>query len=101
MTTRERIYNVVAQIPRGCVATYGQVARLAGNPRMARAVGSALHDNNDPVHVPCHRVVNREGRVADAFAFGGYNVQMGLLKDEGVGFIREGYVDLEHYQWDA
>ncbi len=53
----QRIYDVVRQIPRGKVATYGQVARLAGNPRWARVVGFALHVNNDPEHVPCYRVV--------------------------------------------
>ena len=101
MTTQERIYEAVSRIPKGRVATYGQIARLAGNPAMARAVGSALHRNRDPEHVPCHRVVNHEGRVSPAFAFGGYNVQIDLLRDEGVTFVRHGYVDLEKCLWDA
>ncbi len=54
----DRIYDVVKQIPKGRVATYGQVAAMAGNPRWARVVGYALHSNPDPEHIPCYRVVN-------------------------------------------
>ena len=66
----ERIYAVVRQIPYGRVATYGQIAALAGNPRWSRVVGYALHVNPDPAHIPCFRVVNRFGEVSSAFAFG-------------------------------
>lgn len=59
----ERIYEVVKKIPRGRVASYGQIAALAGNPRWARVVGYALHVNPDPETIPCYRVVNREGRL--------------------------------------
>ena len=61
MNSYERIYAVVRSIPRGTVATYGQVARLAGNPRWARVVGYALHVNPDPEGIPCYRVVDRNG----------------------------------------
>ena len=71
MTVFEKIYEQVRKIPRGKVATYGQIAMLAGNPRWARAVGYALHANPDPEGIPCYRVVNRFGRTAPAFAFGG------------------------------
>ena len=54
----KRIYEAVKRIPKGCVATYGQVAAMAGEPKMARAVGNALHKNPDPEHIPCYRVVN-------------------------------------------
>ena len=54
----KKIYEAVKQIPKGCVATYGQVAEMAGNPRMSRAVGNALHKNPDPGHIPCYWVVN-------------------------------------------
>ena len=74
-----KVYEVVKQIPKGKVATYGQIARLCGNPRMARQVGWALHVNPEPYITPCHRVVNRNGRLAAAFAFGGENVQTTLL----------------------
>ena len=93
----ERIYNVVSAIPKGKVATYGQVAVLAGNPRWARVVGYALHNNPKPVIIPCHRVVNREGKVAEAFAFGGGNRQRELLEAEGIVFETDGTVDLTKY----
>lgn len=66
----ELIYDVVRRIPRGKVATYGQIAMLAGNPRWSRVVGYALHVNPDPAHIPCYRVVNRLGEPSRAFAFG-------------------------------
>ncbi len=94
----EKIYDVVKQIPRGTVATYGQVAALAGNKRWARVVGYALHVNPDPDGIPCYRVVNREGRLSDAFAFGGGNQQKLLLEADGVEVV-DNHVDLEIYQW--
>lgn len=95
----ERIYAVVRQIPPGRVATYGQVAARAGNPRWARVVGYALHVNPEPGVIPCHRVVNRFGETSKAFAFGGEDVQRRLLEDEGVRFTAEGRVDLKRYLW--
>ena len=94
----EKIYDVVRQIPRGTVATYGQVARLAGNHHWARVVGYALHVNPDPEGIPCYRVVNREGRLSDAFAFGGVNQQKELLESDGIEVV-DNYVDLKRYQW--
>ena len=101
MSVFERIYEVVKQIPIGKVATYGFVAMLAGNPRWARVVGYALHSNPAPMIIPCHRVVNREGRVAEAFAFGGGNVQRELLEKEGVVFECDGTIDLKKYGWNG
>lgn len=92
-----RIYDVVKTIPEGKVATYGQVAMAAGNPRWARVVGYALHNNPSPDTIPCYRVVNREGRVAKAFAFGGGNRQRELLEAEGVEFTLDGRVIMEKY----
>ena len=94
----ERIYEVVKRIPYGRVATYGQVAAMAGNPRWARVVGYALHANPDPEHIPCFRVVNRNGEVSKAFVFGGENAQIRLLQSEGVE-VTDGRVDLSKYQW--
>lgn len=99
-STFDLIYDIVRRIPRGKVATYGQIAALAGNPRLSRAVGYALHVNPDPAGIPCFRVVNREGRVSPAFAFGGENRQIALLEAEGVTFTREGYVDMEKHLWE-
>ncbi len=90
----KRIYEAVKKIPKGKVATYGQVAAMAGNPRMARAVGNALHNNPDPENVPCYRVVNSKGELAGAFAFGGEDVQAQLLKEDGID-VKDGRVDLE------
>ena len=98
-STFELIYDVVKQIPKGKVATYGQVASLAGNKRWSRVVGYALHSNPDPTTIPCHRVVNRLGEVSKAFAFGGKNRQITLLENEGVGFVND-RVDLKKYQWN-
>ena len=82
---------------KGKVATYGQVAMIAGNPRWARVVGYALHVNPAPGVIPCHRVVNREGRVAAGFAFGGEGVQRQLLELEGIAFEEDGRIDLERH----
>ncbi len=96
----DRIYAVVRRIPYGRVATYGQVATLAGNPRWARVVGYALHANPDPAGIPCYRVVNRSGEVSPAFAFGGGNRQIALLQDEGIEFGPDGRIDLKRFGWN-
>ena len=96
----ELIYDVVRQIPRGKVATYGQIAMLAGNPHWSRVVGYALHVNPEPGRIPCHRVVNRFGEPSSAFAFGGVNEQISLLEGEGVTFT-DGKVDLSKYLWNG
>jgi len=101
MTTFEKIYSVVRQIPEGKVSTYGQIARLAGNPKWARVVGYALHVNPAFGEIPCHRVVNREGRTAPAFAFGCSDVQRAMLESEGVTFLPDGRVDLEKHNWNG
>lgn len=101
MTTFELIYEQVQRIPRGKVATYGQIATLAGNPRWARVVGYALHSNPDPEGIPCYRVVNRFGGLAPAFAFGGLEIQARLLRADGVEVREDNTVDLERYLWDG
>lgn len=92
----KRIYEAVKKIPSGHVATYGQVAALAGDKRMARAVGNALHKNPDPDNIPCFRVVNAKGELAGEFAFGGAGAQAKLLEAEGIEVI-DGKVDLKKY----
>ena len=92
----KRIYEAVKKIPKGHVATYGQIAEMAGNPKMSRAVGNALHKNPDPLHIPCFRVVNSKGELAGAFAFGGGKAQAELLREDGVEVV-DGKVDLEKY----
>lgn len=99
MSLFERVYEYVKTVPRGKVVTYGQVAAAIGAPRCARQVGWVLHVNPEPGVIPCHRVVNREGRLAPAFAFGGEAVQASLLEAEGVEVVG-GYVDLNKYRWE-
>ena len=94
----KRIYEAVKKIPKGCVATYAQVAEAAGDKKMARAVGNALHKNPDPSSIPCHRVVNAKGELAGNYAFGGAWKQAEILESEGVEVI-DGRVDLEKYRW--
>ncbi len=96
-----QVYEIVKQIPCGKVASYGQIARLAGNPRASRAVGYALHVNPQPGVIPCHRVVNRQGRLAPAFAFGGLDAQKNMLAAEGVRVTGEDCVDMKQFGWDA
>ena len=96
-----RVYEVVKQIPQGKVTTYGAIARIVGNPRMSRQVGWALHVNPEPYVIPCHRVVNRQGKLSGAFAFGGKNVQRDLLVGEGVEFVDDDTVNLVKHLWEG
>ena len=100
--TFEEVYEVVRMVPRGKVATYGQIASILGNVRWARVVGYALHDNPDGEKTPCYRIVNKAGKCADAFVFGGRNVQIDLLRADGIPVSDDGYVqDMEKYQWNG
>ena len=94
-----RIYEIVKQIPKGKVASYGQIAMLAGNPRGARGVGFALHHNPEPGVIPCHRVVFKDGSVCTGFAFGGPEIQRAMLTVEGVPFLPDGRVDMARARW--
>lgn len=93
----KRIYEAVKKIPKGMVATYADVAEMAGDRKMARAVGNALHKNPDPSTIPCHRVVNSKGELAGEYAFGGAWKQAQILESEGVE-ITEGKVNLKKYR---
>lgn len=92
------IYDAVKTVPKGTVATYGQIALMSGHRGAARAVGNALHINPFPGEVPCHRVVNSRGMLAPEFAFGGIDEQAKRLRTEGVQ-VCDGIVDLEQYQF--
>ena len=98
MTTFDKVYEAVKLIPRGSVATYGQVAEAIGNKRLSRVVGYALHVNPRPGVIPCHRIVTRDGAVSGAFAFGGANRQVELLRAEGVAFVDETHVDMARHR---
>lgn len=97
----QKVYEVVKHIPKGKVATYGQIARILHSPHASRAVGYALHVNPYFGVVPCHRVVNRYGRLAPSFAFGGQNTQKEMLEREGVAVNEQYLVDLTVYGWKA
>lgn len=96
----QRVYEAVSKIPKGKVATYGQIASMCGVPRAARQVGWALHQNPYEGVVPCHRVVDRFGNLSKSFGFGGAEVQKALLEKEGV-FVDDNFrVALEKYRWN-
>lgn len=94
-----QVFELVAQIPAGKVATYQQIAQLAGlkNPRQ---VGRILHHNTQPEIYPCHRVIRSDGRVADGYAFGEQFGQIVMLRGEGVE-CRGGKIDLSRYKWQS
>lgn len=92
----KRIYEAVKKIPKGKVTTYAQIAEMAGDRKMARAVGNALHKNPDPEGIPCFRVVNSKGECSGSFAFGGLDEQAKRLREDGVEVV-DNRVDLEKY----
>lgn len=100
MNTFDRIYEVVKKIPKGQVASYGQVAALAGSKRWARVVGYALHVCPEPGRIPWHRVVKRDGSLAFDGAEGALNLQRVLLESESVRF-KDGKVIMKDYQWET
>ena len=98
----ERTYELVRQIPKGRVASYGQIARMLGEPRKARFVGFAMHSSPGVAGgVPCHRVVFKDGKLAPGFAFGGPGAQRSLLEGEGITFLPDGRVDMGACAWEA
>lgn len=89
------VYSVVTSIPKGKVMTYGQIAYLVGRPQNSRLVGCALRGVSAELHLPCHRVVNCQGRIAP-----GWPEQRKLLEEEGVLFKKNGCVNMKVYQWE-
>jgi|SRR3989344_74078 len=93
----EQVYTLVRNIPRGKVTTYGAIGKKLG--MSPRVVGYILHLNPDGAKIPCHRVVNINGRVAPRYAFGGHDEQKRRLEQEGIEFIDEQHLDLKKYLW--
>ena len=93
MTFFEQVYALVQQVPPGYVTTYGAIARALGT-RDARRVGHALHANPSGDTTPCHRVVNKDGKLSESYAFGGSIEQYAKLVSEGVTFLDHTHVDL-------
>ena len=94
-----KVYDIVMHVPKGKVSTYGMIATLSGNPNAARAVGQILHKNPNPIKIPCHRIVNRNGRLAPSFAFGGSDIQKILLEREGISFDSNNKINMKQYEW--
>jgi methylated-DNA-protein-cysteine methyltransferase related protein len=95
----ERVYELVAQIPQGKVATYGQIAGLLGDRCNARVVGWAM--KAAPSNLPCHRVVNRLGEMAPGYVFGSRQLQKDILESEGVTFKENECIDLKRHLWEG
>ncbi|MCL1904321.1 MAG: methylated-DNA--[protein]-cysteine S-methyltransferase [Oscillospiraceae bacterium] len=95
----EKVFAAVREIPAGKVVSYSQIAIRAGSPRACRAVGNILHSNPSQQNAPCHRVVHNDGRLAEAYVFGGKGKQEALLKSEGVEFFSNGSVDMDKYRF--
>ena len=100
MSTYDKIYAVVRQIPEGRVATYGQIAQLANLPGQARLVGYALYRVERRLNVPWHRVINAQGEIPDSpHRLGADDLQRSLLKQEAITFSASGKISLQEYQW--
>lgn len=100
MTFRDKVYNIAKKIPKGKVATYGQIARLAGNPKASRAVGMFMRTNPYAPFVPCHRVVGSNGSLIGYSGGKGIATKKTMLISEGVLFIKN-KVDLSRSQWNV
>jgi methylated-DNA-protein-cysteine methyltransferase-like protein len=98
-TFRDAVLSVVREVPRGRVATYGQIALLAGRPGAARQVGYVLHGARDEEDVPWQRIINASGRIS-TFRLGFGDLQRELLRSEGVPVSDDGKLDLDEYRWN-
>jgi len=94
-----RVYDIVSRIPEGQVATYGQIAFMAGNPYASRIVGYAM-SRAPSEQLPCHRVVNKQGKMAPDQVFGGQDIQRSMLEQEGVTFKPNGCIDMKKHLWN-
>ena len=97
MTFRKRVFDVVSQIPSGSVMTYGDVAEVLGT-KAYQAIGQILHTNSDPVKIPCHRIVKKDGSLASGYAMGGQSMQRERLESEGVVFLKN-KIDLGKHKY--
>lgn len=97
----QRVYEIVAKIPKGKVANYGLIAAILGEPRNGRIVGWAVKAAPAELNLPCHRVVKKDGTLPPAYTFGVNGLQRALLEEEGVSFNKEGSVILSKHLWDG
>ena len=95
---KEEVYRILRSIPEGKVTTYGRIALMLGNKNYARTVGNILNKNPDGDFNPCYKVVTRDGRLSEAYAFGGIDAQRKKLENDGVEVVNN-RVDLKKYLW--
>lgn len=95
----KKVYSLVGKIPKGKVATYGQIAKMAGDSCAAQEVGRILNRVSPEQNLPCHRVVNQKGELAPNFVFGGQIKQRNLLESEGITFDLKGNINLQFHLW--
>ncbi|MGN0553764.1 MAG: MGMT family protein [Oscillospiraceae bacterium] len=93
---KEKVYEFLRTIPKGKVVTYGQIAEYLGSKRLSRVVGNILHANPDKDKYPCYKVVDRNGKLSEHYAFGGIEKQKERLEEEGIAVI-DYRVDLGKY----
>ena len=94
----KQVYELLKKIPKGKVTTYGDLAEALGNRKLARAVGNILHKNPDPIGAPCYKVVNAQGKLAQAYGYGGIGVQREKLQNDGI-IVENDRVDLAQYRY--
>lgn len=95
----ERVYEIVACIPEGKVATYGGIGKMLGYPRGAKVVGWAMRGTPEGMGLPCHRVVKATGELSPGYVFGAYEIQRAMLEAEGITFREDGTIDMEKHLW--
>lgn len=95
----QRVYEIVARIPEGKVATYGGIGRMLGYPRSAKMVGWAMRSVPEGMNLPCHRVVKATGELAPGYVFGDVEIQRAMLEAEGITFREDGTIDMEKHLW--
>lgn len=96
-----KVYDIVAKIPKGKVATYGQIAALLGDTPNARVVGWAMKAAPEALSLPCHRVVNKQGKLSPSYVFGHEDFQRAVLEAEGVTFNAKGCINMDKHLWDG
>ena len=97
----KRVYEIVALIPAGKVATYGGIARMIGSPGSARIVGWAMRSAPEGLKLPCHRVVRTTGELCPSYVFGDSEIQRSILDAEGITFREDGTIDMERHLWQV
>ncbi len=97
----KRVYDIVAMVPEGKVATYGGIGKILGYPRGAKIVGWAMRSVPEDLDLPCHRVVKATGELSPDYVFGAYEIQRAMLEAEGITFREDGTIDMVKHLWQG